>query len=141
MVMVVVRVRVRVRVLHLEAGHLVLHHLVRVAGGAHPSTTTTTLGLELLLEDGDVGDAAVDGVAEARLGLVRQRVHGVLPLLRLQVVEQLRHVARAEHLVHVGELGRLVRREVGREHAPLRALPPQQLARRARRARRRHLRS
>ena len=89
--------------------------------------------LELVLEDGDVADATVDRVPEPRLRLVRQRVHRLLPLAGAQVVEELRDVARPEHPVDVGELRRVLRREVGREHAPLRALPPQELARRARR--------
>lgn len=88
---------------------------------------------EPLLEDGDETDAAVDWVAEAVLSLVRQRIDGVLALGGAQFVEELRDVAGAEHLVHGRELLRVVRREVGREHALLRALPPQALARRARR--------
>jgi hypothetical protein len=94
--------------------------------------------VDLALEDGDGRNAAVDGVAEARLGLVRERGDGVPALVRREVAEDLGHVAGAEHPVHVRELGRAVGREVGREDAPLRALAPQQLARRARRARRRH---
>jgi hypothetical protein len=94
--------------------------------------------VDLALEDGDVRNAAVDGVAEARLGLVRERGDGVPALVRREVAEDLGHVAGAEHPVHVRKLGRAVGREVGREDAPLRALAPQQLARRARRARRRH---
>lgn len=90
---------------------------------------------ELVLEEGDDADAAVDGVPQAHVGLVRQRVHRVLPLLRLQLVQQLRHVARPEHLVHVRKLGRLVRRKIRREHALRLALSPQELARRARRRR------
>ena len=90
------------------------------------------------LQDGDVGDAAVDGVTEARLGLVRERVDGVLPLRLGELVEELGDVAGAEDAVHAGELGRVVGREVGREDAPLRALAPQQLARGARRVGRRH---
>ena len=90
---------------------------------------------ELVLEDGDDAAAAVDGVAEAHVGLVRQRVHRVLPLVRVELIQQLGHVARAEHPVHVHELLRVVRREVGREHAVRLALAPQELARRARRPR------
>ncbi|GJM95917.1 hypothetical protein PR202_ga12710 [Eleusine coracana subsp. coracana] len=113
----------------------------RVRGGPDVGGELLARGGELVaglpdpeLEDGDVGDAAVDGVAEPRVRLVRQRVHGVLPLRVGQLVEQLRHVAGAEHAVHVGELGGVVGREVGREHAPLRALATEKLARRARRA-------
>nr|GMC54061.1 muscle M-line assembly protein unc-89-like isoform X2 [Ipomoea batatas] len=88
----------------------------------------------------DDADAAVDGVAEPHVSLVSQRVHGVLALVRLQLVQQLRHVARAEHLVHARELLRLIRREIRREHALRLALPPQKLASRARRVRRRRRR-
>ena len=80
-----------------------------------------------------MGDAAVDGVAEARLGLVADGDDGVEALVRRDLEQQLGDVAGAEHLVHVGELLRLLRREVGREHAPRQALAPQELARRARR--------
>jgi hypothetical protein len=89
------------------------------------------------LEERDVRDAAVHGVAEARVSLVRQRRHGVPALVRRQVAQDRGHVLGAEHAVHVGELARAVRREVGREDATLRALAPQLLAPRARRARRR----
>lgn len=46
-------------------------------------------------------------------------------------LEHLADIAGPKHLVHVGELVRLCGREVGREHAPGRAPPPQQLAGRA----------
>lgn len=88
--------------------------------------------VEAVLEDGDEADAAVDRVSEAELGLVRQRVHRVLPLGHVEVAEDLGHVAGPEHLVDVGELLRLVRREVRGVHALQRALPPEKLARRAR---------
>jgi hypothetical protein len=103
---------------------------------AHGSELVTGL-LDPELEDGDVGHASVDGVAEARVGLVGERVDGILPLRVRELVEELGDVAGAEHPVHVGELDRVVGREVGREHAPPRALAPEELARRARRARRR----
>lgn len=93
------------------------------------------IGLNLpepVLENGDEAHAAVDGVLQARLCLVGQRVHGVLALRRVELVEQLGHVAGAEDLVQVRELLRQVRWEIRREHALLRALPPLQLARRAR---------
>ena len=88
---------------------------------------------DLALEDGDGADAAVDGVLGAGLGLVGEGVHGVLALVRLDLVQELAHVAGAEDLVHVRELLRLLRREVRREDAVRHALPPQELARRARR--------
>jgi hypothetical protein len=93
---------------------------------------------DLHLQHGDVGHAAIDGVADARVGLVRQGVYGVLPLQLVQVVEELRDVAGAEDAVHARELARIVGREVGREHASLRALAAQQLTRGTGRVRRRH---
>lgn len=94
--------------------------------------------LDLALEDQDVRDAAVDGVSDARVRLVRERVGGVPAQGLRYVVEDLGGVAGAEDFVHAGELGGVVRREVRREDAHLRALAAQQLARRARRDRRRH---
>lgn len=94
--------------------------------------------VDLVLEERDVAHAAVDGVSEPGLGLVREGVDGVLALRGGELVEELRHVARAEHAVHVGEFRRLVGGEVGREHAALRALAPQELAGGARRVGRRH---
>lgn len=93
---------------------------------------------EAALEEADVGDAAVDGVLEARRGLVGQRGHGILAPLGGDVLQQLADVAGSEHAVHARELLRLLRREVRREDALRRALPPQKLARRARRRRARH---
>jgi hypothetical protein len=90
---------------------------------------------EAVLEDGDDADTAVDGVAEAHVGLVGERVDGVLALAGIEVVEDLGNVAGAEDAVHVHELLRVVRREIGREHAARLALAPQELARRARRTR------
>jgi hypothetical protein len=84
-----------------------------------------------VLEDGDDADAAVDGVAEAHVGLVGEGVHGVLALEGVELVQQLGHVARAEDAVHVHELLRVVRWEVGREHAVRLALATQELARSA----------
>jgi hypothetical protein len=108
-----------------------------VGGGPDVGSELVAGLLDPELEDGDVGDASVDGVAEARVGLVGERVDGILPLHVRELVEELGDVAGAEHPVHVGELGWVVGREVGREHAPPRALAPEELARRARRARRR----
>lgn len=83
-----------------------------------------------------MGDAAVDGVAEAGLGLVGDGEHRLAALRDGDVEQQLRHVARPEHLVDRREPRRpLLRPEVGREHAVRRALPPQELARPARRPR------
>jgi hypothetical protein len=93
---------------------------------------------EVVLEDGYDADAAVDGVAEAHVSLVGERVYGVLALEGVELVEQLGDVAGAEDAVDVHELLRVVRREVGREHAVRLALAPQELARRARRPRAAH---
>ena len=91
--------------------------------------TTTTRATYLLLEGEDVGDAAVDGVAEARLGLVADGDDGVQALVGRDLEQQLGHVAGAEHLVHRREVRRaLLRVEVGREDAPAHALAPQELA-------------
>lgn len=90
---------------------------------------------ELMLEHRDEAHATVDGVPETRLGLVRQGLNGVVSLRGAELVQKLRHVAGAENLVHVREPLRVVRGKVRREHALLRALSPQTLARRARRIR------
>jgi hypothetical protein len=79
-----------------------------------------------------VGDAAVDGVAEPRLGLVADGDDGVEALVRRDLEQQLGHVAGAEHLVHGREVRRaLLRVEVGREDAAADALAPEELARAA----------
>ena len=80
-----------------------------------------------------MGDAAVDGVAEARLRLVADGDDGVEALVRGDLEEELGHVAGAEHLVHRREVRRaLLRVEVGREDAPAHALAAEELARAAR---------
>ena len=90
--------------------------------------------MHLLLEREDVGDAAVDGVAQPRLRLVGDGDGGLGAVGERQVGEELGHVAGAEHLVDGGEVRRaLLVAEVGREHAPAHALAPQELARAARR--------
>ena len=112
--------------------HLVLGQLVAGAGELLLDET------EAVLEDGDDADAAVDGVSEAHVGLVGERVHGVLALEGVELVQQLGHVAGAKDTVHVHELLRVVRWEVGREHAVRLALAAQELARSAWRARATH---
>lgn len=83
----------------------------------------------LLLEGEDAGDAAVDRVAEAGMGLEADGDDGVEALVGGDVEEQLGDVARAEHLVHRREVRRsLLRVEERREDAPAHALPPQKLA-------------
>nr|GMC50190.1 serine, glycine, tyrosine and glutamine-rich protein-like [Ipomoea batatas] len=131
------------RRLELTQGSNASRHVVSCGADAEVGLVLGQLGFgaaevhlelaELVLEQRDDADAAVDGVAEPHVRLVSQRVHGVLALVRLQLVQQLRHVARAEHLVHARELLRLIRREIRREHALRLALPPQKLASRARR--------
>ena len=80
-----------------------------------------------------MGDAAVDGVAEAGLRLVADGDDGVEALVRGDLEEELGHVACAEHLVHRREVRRaLLRVEVGREDAPAHALAAEELARAAR---------
>jgi hypothetical protein len=112
-----------------RASHLVLGQLVAGAG-------ELLLDLaEAVLEDGDDADAAVDGIAEAHVGLVGERVDGVLALVGVELVEDLGDVAGAEDAVHVHKLLRIVRREIGREHAVRLALAPEELAGGARRAR------
>lgn len=83
---------------------------------------------ELVLEERDDADAAVDGVAQPHVGFVSQRVDGVFALVRLQLVQKLRNVAGAEHFMNVGEFLRLIRREVRGEHALRQAFPPEELA-------------
>ena len=115
------------RCMYVRVYHLVLGQLVAGAGELLLDET------EAVLEDGDDADAAVDGVSEAHVGLVGERVDGVLALVGVELVEDLGHVAGAEDAVHVHELLRVVRREIGRKHAVWMALAPQELARRARR--------
>nr|GLL40678.1 hypothetical protein BHE74_00054844 [Ipomoea trifida] len=52
-----------------------------------------------------MGDAAVDGVAEAGLSFVADGDDGVEPLVDRNVEEELGDVAGAEHLVHRREMG------------------------------------
>jgi hypothetical protein len=83
----------------------------------------------LLLEGEDGGDAAVDGIGEARLGLVADGEHSVAAARHGNVEQQLGHIAGAEDFMHGGEArGALLRPEVGREDAAAHALPPQELA-------------
>lgn len=67
---------------------------------------------ELVLEERDDPDAAVDGVTEPHLGLIGEGIDGVFTLVRVQVVEELGDVASAEDSVDVGELLRLIGWEV-----------------------------
>lgn len=83
--------------------------------------------LEPLLEDGDEANASVDWVTEAGLRFVGQRVHGVFALRSVELVEDLGDIAGPEYLVDVGELLGLVRWEIRREHALLRAFSPEKL--------------
>lgn len=88
---------------------------------------------DLLLKGEDVRDAAVDGVAEARLGLEADGDHRIEALVRGDVKQQLRNVACTEDLVHGRKVRRaLVRVEVGSEDTAAHALSTQKLARAAR---------
>lgn len=51
-----------------------------------------------------MGDAAVDGVADACLSLIAHGDHSVQALVRRDLEQQLRHVAGAEHLVYRREV-------------------------------------
>lgn len=87
-----------------------------------------------------MGDAAVDGVLKASLGLIGYGDCGLGAVGHGEVHQELRHVARTEHLVDGCEVRRaLLVAEVGREHAPLHALPPQELAGSAGRSKSCHL--
>lgn len=94
---------------------------------------------DLLLEGEDVGDAAVDGVLQACLGLVGDGDGGLAAFGHGEVHEELGDVAGAEDLVDSREVGgALLVAEVGGEDAPPRALPPQELASPAGRPEARH---
>jgi len=91
----------------------------------------------LLLEREDVGDAAVDGVAQPGLRLVGDGGRRLAPVGGGHLLQQLGRVAGAEHLVDGRELRRpVLGAEVGSEHALRRALAPQELAGATRRPRR-----
>lgn len=92
---------------------------------------------ELVLEERDDSNAAVDGIAEAHVSLVGKRVDGVLTLVGVQLVKQFGDVACPEHFVNVCKLLRLVRWEVGCKYTLWLALASQEFARRAWRIRRR----
>jgi hypothetical protein len=83
----------------------------------------------LLLQREDVGDAAVDGVAQPGLRLVGDGGRRLAPVGGGHLLQQLGRVAGAEHLVDGRELRRpVLGAEVGSEHALRRALAPQELA-------------
>lgn len=91
---------------------------------------------EPVLKDGDETHATIDRVTETGFGFVGQRLHGVVTLGGVELVQKLRDIACPENPVDVSEPLRIVRWEVRREHAFLRAFPPKELARSARRIRR-----
>lgn len=86
---------------------------------------------QLVLEERNDADAAVNGVPEPHVGFVSEGVDGVLALVRVQFVEQLRYVAGTKHFVDVGELLGLVRREVWCKHALRLTFSPKKLTGRA----------
>lgn len=108
--------------------------MLAVAGDFLPDGIELRLErLCLLLERGDGAHAAVDGIADARVGLVHQAAGGVGALILWHLHQHLGHIAGAEDFVHAREFLGLVRGEVGRERAFLRAPPSEQLARSTRR--------
>lgn len=72
---------------------------------------------ELVLEERDYSDAAVDGVTDAHVGLVGEGVNGVFALVGVEFVEEFGDVAGAEDFVDVGEFLGLVWGEVGGKNA------------------------
>jgi hypothetical protein len=134
--------RLRLQDLHLQGRHLHMCLGSRVMSPAARSGNRAR-GVEvereeryLLLQREDVGDAAVDGVAQPGLRLVGDGGRRLAPVAGGHLLQQLGRVAGAEDLVDGGELLRpVLRAEVRREHALRRALAPQELARPARRAR------
>lgn len=71
----------------------------------------------LPLQDGDVSDAAIDGVTDPCRRLVEKSADSVVPELQRDVSKHLGDVAGAENLVHGGEVVEVVRGEVGLEDA------------------------
>lgn len=93
----------------------------------------------LLLQGEDVRDAAVDRVAEPGLSLVGDGDGRLAPIADGKVHEELRHVAGPEHLVDRREVRRpLLVSKVRGKDTPPHTLPPQELARPARRTEPRH---
>lgn len=62
-------------------------------------------------------EAAINRVTEAGLGLIGERVDGVLTVLLGDLVEKLANVAGPKHLMDLGELLGLVGPKVWREYA------------------------
>lgn len=91
--------------------------------------------VQLAKETADVPAATVDGVLRAHVRLEDDGLHRFLLEVRRGLLEDLRDVAHAEEAVRVLEHLRLVGGEVGGEGAFLVALPPLELADRARLAR------
>lgn len=76
-----------------------------------------------------MSNAAVNWVSEARLRLVADSDDSVEAFLLRNVVEELRHIAGSENLMHGGEMGgALLGVEVRRKYASGHTLPPQELA-------------
>lgn len=71
----------------------------------------------LPLQDGDVSDAAIDGVTDPCCRLVEKSADSVVPELHRDVSKQLGDVAGSKNLVHGGEVVEVVRGEVGLEDA------------------------
>jgi hypothetical protein len=84
---------------------------------------------KLVLEERDDSHATVDGVTETHVSLIGERIHGVLALVGVQLVQKLRHVACPKHFVHVCKFLGLVRWEIWCKNALRLAFAPQKLAR------------
>lgn len=82
---------------------------------------------ELVLEERDDSDAAVDRVTEAHIGLVGQGIDCVFTLVGVQLVEKFGDIACSEHFVNICELLGLVWWEVRCEHALWLAFSTQEL--------------
>jgi hypothetical protein len=72
--------------------------------------------LHLSLQNGDRSNAPINGVFQTGFRFIGQRIHRVLPLMRLQIVENFSHVARSEDLVNIGKFLRFFRRKVWRKY-------------------------
>ena len=88
-----------------------------------------------VLEYRDETHTTVDWVPEPSLGFISQRLDRVVSLRCAELVENLGDIACAKNPVDVKKPLRIIRWEVGCEHAFLRAFSPQKLARSARRIR------
>lgn len=83
----------------------------------------------LLLKGEEVGDAAINGIAEAGLRFVADGHNGIDSLVGRDMQKQLGHVAGSKNLVHGSKVcSPLLRVEVWRKYASIHTLPSQELA-------------